>query len=244
MSIEVRSVKALTDNFIYLITEKNNNSVYVIDPSEAQPVLKLCKEEGLEIKAILTTHHHWDHVGGNLEIQKNTGCEIIGFEGDAHRIPGITRRVKEGETIKVGSAEAKVYFIPGHTLGHIAYYFEKDRALFCGDTLFSLGCGRLFEGTAGQMFQSLEILSGFPDDTRVFCAHEYTLSNARFLMALDPSSSQKKIYATLEARLKSEGATVPSTLAYEKEWNPFLKCKNPLEFAELRKQKDLWKDPL
>lgn len=237
----VHTLKALTDNFVFAILDPSQKEVFLVDPSVGVPVLKTCLAREWRVGAILNTHHHWDHVGGNGEIQSASQCPVIGYEGDRGRIPGMTHPVKEGEVFSVGPFRARALFIPGHTLGHIAYYFEKPGALFCGDTLFSLGCGRLFEGTAEQMFHSLRQLAALPPETKVYCGHEYTLANARFALSLDPqSSSQKENYATLEKKLLEEGATVPSTIGYELEWNPFLRCKTPWEFAELRKRKDQW----
>lgn len=239
----VYTLKVLQDNFIFVLRDNTSGKTAAVDPAEAEPVLEFCRKQNWNLDFILNTHHHWDHVGGNLELKEKTGCQILGFTRDRSRIPGIDRGVEEGEVVSVGNLSARVLFIPGHTTGHIAYYFEKEKVLFSGDTLFSMGCGRLFEGTPEQMFQSLAQIAGLRNDTQVYCTHEYTLANARFAIAVssDPSS-QKKNYTTLESRLLNEGQTVPTTVGYEKEWNPFLKCKNSLEFGELRRKKDHWKD--
>lgn len=240
----VHTVKALEDNFIFVLHDPVTSKTFVIDPSEAKPALDFCRQKNYKIDSIITTHHHWDHVGGNLEIQKETGCPIIGFVGDKDRVPGITQTVTDGESLKLGSLTAKVIHIPGHTTGHIAYYFENEQTVFCGDTLFVMGCGRLFEGTAKQMFDSFKRLASLPKTTKMYCAHEYSLSNARFALSLEPGRLQNNNYATLQERLKREGQTVPTSIGYELEWNPFMRCKTPSAFEALRKLKDTWKDSL
>ena len=222
--LEIHQIPVLSDNYVYLAHEPRSGATAVVDPAVTQEVLAAAKARGWTITHILNTHHHGDHTGGNLEIKKATGCTIVGPKADKGRIPGIDVEVDEGDTYDLGEARAKVFFVPGHTRGHIAFWFEESDALFCGDTLFAMGCGRLFEGTPAQMWTSLQKLRALPDATRVFCAHEYTQSNGRFALSVEPQN------ARLVARMKEVVAkrergepTVPSTLAEEKATNPFLR---------------------
>jgi hydroxyacylglutathione hydrolase len=235
--LEITQIPALTDNYIYLLRDQESGETAVVDPSEATPVLTALKGEKLNY--ILNTHHHWDHTGGNLQLQKATGAMVVGFEGDAHRIPGIDRPLKDGQSFSLGQSTAKILFIPGHTLGHIAYHFARDLAVFCGDTLFSLGCGRLFEGTPAQMFHSLARLKNLADDTRVYCGHEYTVANAKFALTIDPKNDAlRKRQKEAETLRAQKLPTVPSLLIDEKACNPFLRAATEAEFARLRKLKD------
>ena len=178
--LQIHQIPVLQDNFVYLMREPVSGAVGVVDPPVAGPVLDLAQRLGWKITHILNTHHHGDHVGGNMEIKEATGCTIVGPGHDPDRIPGMDVPVKDGETYNFGNAAAKVFFVPGHTRGHIAYWFKDSAALFSGDTLFSIGCGRLFEGTPQQMWNSLSRLRELPPETQVYCAHEYTTSNIRF----------------------------------------------------------------
>ena len=224
-TVHVTQIPLLQDNYSYILRDEATGTVGVVDPSEAEPVLKAL--EG-RLDFILLTHHHIDHVGGAEELRAKTGAKVVGFAGDAHRLPRVDVRVDEGGEFRLGQARARVFFIPGHTLGHIAYWFEESRALFCGDTLFTLGCGRLFEGTAEQMWNSLSKLRGLPDATRVFCGHEYTESNARFALHLDPSNEALARRAARVKDLRSQRRpTVPSTLVEERLTNPFLRADDP-----------------
>lgn len=223
--MQIEQIPVLNDNYVYLIHDDETGATAAVDPAVAQPVLDRLRDRGWTLSHILNTHHHFDHVGGNEELIQATGCEVVGAACDARRIPGIKHEVRDGDTASVGSLKAKVFEVPGHTSGHIAYWFEEGSALFCGDTLFALGCGRLFEGTPRQMWTSLLKLRGLPDNTKVYCAHEYTQSNAAFALSVEPD------FAPLIARsaeinaLRSEGRpTVPSTMADEKQTNPFLKA--------------------
>ena len=249
-------IPAAQDNYIYLLRDTALNQTAVVDPTEAEPVLAVLKRRGWKLHYILNTHHHADHVGGNLMLKAETGCRIIAGARDKDRIPGIDYGVSEGEKVLIGESVGHVYEIPGHTLGHVAFYFPETSALFCGDTLFSLGCGRLFEGTAAQMWTSLKRLRTLPDDTRVHCAHEYTLANARFALHLDPENPLLKLKAAQANVLRMDGRpTVPSLLGEEKVCNPFLRADDeflreelgmldaPDEevFAEIRTRKDHFK---
>jgi hydroxyacylglutathione hydrolase len=226
-----------------------------VDPAVAGPVLDALDRLGWSLTMILNTHHHHDHVGGNLEIKKATGCTIVGNRADARRIPGIDIAVVEGDEIAIGSQKARVIEISGHTVGHIAYWFEEARTLFCGDTLFALGCGRLFEGTAAQMWSSLGKLRALPDDALVYCAHEYTQSNAAFALTVEPGNPALQARAEEIRALRAAGKpTVPSTMAEERATNPFLRADDEglkraaglagrdevAVFAEIRRRKDMF----
>lgn len=226
--LEIVVFPMLSDNYGFLIHDPSSGATAVVDPAEAAPALVACDARGWRLTHILNTHHHGDHVGGNLELKSRTGCQVIGPAYDRDRIPGIDIAVDEQSGADFGGRHAQVFFVPGHTRGHIAYWFAEDRALFCGDTLFSLGCGRLFEGTPAQMWSSLLKLRALPDDTRVYCAHEYTQSNARFALTAEPENAALKTKVEEVARERAAGRfTIPSTLGVEKACNPFLRADQP-----------------
>jgi hydroxyacylglutathione hydrolase len=252
-SLEIELVPLLKDNYAYLLRDSATGTTAVVDPSEARPVLAVARARGWRITHVLSTHHHWDHTGGNLEIKQATNCMVIGPGYDQERIPGIDAGVQEGDRFVLGGAVAEILFIPGHTRGHIAYWFPEAQAVLCGDTLFSLGCGRLFEGTPAQMWRSLSKFAPLPDDARVYCAHEYTQANARFALSVDPDNPALQARAAEVDRLRAASQpTVPSTLGAERAANPFLRPHDPAirkrlgladasdvdVFAELRKRKD------
>ena len=185
-TLQVHQFPCLSDNYGFLVHDPATGNTAVIDTPEVPAIMAALQETGWTLSHILNTHHHFDHAGGNLEIQEKTGCTIVGPRAEASRIPGIVTEVGDGDTVMLGGQSAKVFDVPGHTAGHIAYWFEDSRALFSGDTLFALGCGRLFEGTADQMWDSLSKFNQLPDETEVFCAHEYTQSNGRFALSIDP----------------------------------------------------------
>lgn len=251
--LEIVRIPALRDNYLWLARDPATEATAVIDPAEAAPVVAALGTRGWRLTHILNTHHHGDHTGGNMALKQATGCTIVGPRADAARIPGIEVEVGEGDTYRLGKAVAQVFDVPGHTRGHIAYWFPESHALFCGDTIFALGCGRLFEGTPAQMWSSISKLRRLPPETRVYCAHEYTQSNARFALTVEPTNAALVARAREVDRKRAQGeATVPSTLGEEVATNPFLRADRPellaaagLEgldpvaaFGEVRRRKD------
>jgi hydroxyacylglutathione hydrolase len=221
-------IPVLSDNYAYLLIDESVNHAAIIDPSEAGPVLEAIAREKVELVAILNTHHHFDHTGGNEELARaHPGVDIIGYEPDRARIPGITRGVREHETLRIGNVEGRVLFVPCHTTGHVAYYFPD--ALFSGDTLFAAGCGRFFEGNAHDMFRALhEVIGALPNDTLLYCGHEYTEKNLRFALTLEPDNLdvRRKLSDVIHLRKKNE-PTIPTTLGEERTYNPFLRTTAP-----------------
>lgn len=254
--IVVEQIAVLSDNYVYLLHEPESGATAAVDPAVAEPVLAELARRQWRLTHILNTHHHGDHTGGNLELKHATGAQVVGARRDAQRIPGIDVEVREGDTFLLGHAAAMVFETPGHTTGHIAFWFPDSHALFCGDTLFSLGCGRLFEGTAEQMWDSLRKLRDLPDDTRVYCAHEYTAANGRFARLVERGNAALLTRVEQVARLRgAELPTVPSLMADERAANPFLRADSadvaravgmepgtdPARvFAELRRRKDVF----
>jgi hydroxyacylglutathione hydrolase len=222
--LEIITLPALTDNYIYILHDTGTGKTAAVDPAVAEPVLTLLEEKGWTLDYIYNTHHHLDHVGGNLTLKRHTNCQIVGAKADAHRIPGIDLPVDDGDTLTLGEQTLEIIATPGHTSGHIVYYFADEHALFCGDTLFSLGCGRLFEGTAEQLWQSLQRLKQLPENTRVYCAHEYTLANARFALSVEPDNPalQQRIEETKHLR-EQQQPSLPSTIGLERVTNPFFR---------------------
>lgn len=220
----VHQFPCLSDNYGYLLHDPETGATAAIDTPEVAPILNALEEKGWTLTHILNTHHHFDHAGGNLELKEKTGCTIIGPKGEAQRIPGIDTALGDGDACSFGSREAKVLEVGGHTLGHIAYYFPQDGIAFVGDALFALGCGRIFEGTAEQMWTSLQKLMGLPDETVVYCAHEYTQANARFAATIEPANKalQERI-REIDAKRAEGKPTVPTTIGLEKATNPFLR---------------------
>ncbi|MEE9253969.1 MAG: hydroxyacylglutathione hydrolase [Pseudomonadales bacterium] len=222
--LEVHMLSCLQDNYAFLVHESENDLTAVIDTPEVGPINRALEEKGWRLTHILNTHHHFDHAGGNLELKDQWQCTIVGPRADRDRIPGIDVEVGDGDTYAFGNCRAQVFDVPGHTRGHIAYYFAEDGVTFVGDTLFALGCGRLFEGTPQQMWSSLEKLIALPDDTVVYCAHEYTQSNARFAVTVEPGNEELLERAEEIDRLRKEGIpTIPTTMGLEKRTNPFLR---------------------
>jgi len=246
--MRVVPVAQLADNYAYLVIDEAAGIAGVVDVAEAAPVLDAAAAEGVRLVAILSTHHHFDHVGGNEDLIASLpagSLEVYGFAGDRERIPGITRGLADGEELALGSLRARAIFIPAHTRGHLAYYFAKDGVVFTGDTLFAGGCGRLFEGDAPQMMSSLSRLAGLPDETRVYCGHEYTTKNLEFAAMLEPSNGELAKRRREVAALRAEGKpSVPTTIAIEKETNPFLRWSSPELAASVRaRESDVTSEP-
>ncbi len=227
--MQVVQIPVLNDNYVYLIRDEASASTAVVDPSVAEPVLRELRLRHWQLDTVLVTHHHADHVGGIPElVEALPELRVMAFGPDAMRIPNVTEKCRDGDEVQVGTLQAEVIFVPGHTTGHIAYYFAEERALFCGDTLFAGGCGRLFEGTPKQMQASLERLRALPDDVTVYCAHEYTEANLVFAQTVEPGNDDLTQRISEVKRLRRVGRpTVPSTLALEKKTNPFLRWDHP-----------------
>ena len=237
MKIEI--IKCLQDNFSYLIIDEKTQKACVVDPSEAAPIINFLNNKKLSLKYILNTHHHYDHVGGNSELKKKYNSCVVGFKGDKDRIPEIDILLEDNQIWKKDNFEAKIYHIPGHTLGHIAFHFFKEKKIFTGDTLFSLGCGRLFEGSYEQMFNSLKRIKQLPKDTEIYCGHEYTLQNSNFCIANDPENLKlKEKILRIKKNLQNNLPSIPSSLEDELECNIFLKAKDLKTFSKLRNLKD------
>ncbi|VVB07517.1 unnamed protein product [Arabis nemorensis] len=220
-------VPCLKDNYAYILHDEDTGTVGVVDPSEAEPVIDFLKRSGRNLTYILNTHHHYDHTGGNLELKDRYGAKVIGSAVDRDRIPGIDIALKDGDKWMFAGHEVHVMDTPGHTKGHISLYFPGSRAIFTGDTLFSLSCGKLFEGTPKQMLASLQKIISLPDDTSIYCGHEYTLSNSKFALSMEPNNEVLQSYAAHVAELRSKKLpTIPTTLKMEKACNPFLRSSN------------------
>ena len=237
--MKVQIIPCLRDNYSYLIVDEENNTACVIDPSEADPIIEYLENNKIKLKFILNTHHHYDHVGGNQKLKEKYGASVLGYKGDQKRIPQIDILLNDQETWMYKNFEAKIIYIPGHTLGHICFYFYKEQSVFTGDTLFSLGCGRVFEGTYSQMFDSLMKLKELPQNTKVYCGHEYTKKNSDFCEAHDLNNQNLKAkIQDIDAKLKAGLPTIPSTIKDELECNIFLRSNNIETFSKLRDLKD------
>jgi hydroxyacylglutathione hydrolase len=224
--LEVRAVPAFQDNLLWLLRCTATGQTAAVDPGDAEPILQALGDQPLH--QILLTHHHPDHIGGVDELRDRTGAQVLGFDRDRHRLPRLDRALEEGEEVRVGQQVATVLFLPAHTLGHIAYHFARAEALFCGDTLFLMGCGRLFEGDAAMLWAAMTRLRALPPATRIYCAHEYTLTNARFAVEVDPQNEALRARLARVQALRAQGlATVPGGLAEERLTNPFLRADAP-----------------
>jgi len=240
--LEIVQIPVLSDNYVYLVHDADSGQTAVVDPAEAAPVQAALQSRGWSLSHILCTHHHGDHIGGVAELKAASGALVLAGKNDHARIPAIDRLVEEGDTVAIGAFVFRVIDVPGHTLAHVAYYCPKAEALFCGDTLFSLGCGRLFEGSAQQMYTSLGKLARLPATTRVYCAHEYTQSNGRFALTVDRENLDLVTRLAEVADLRSRNLpTVPSTLEQELAANPFLRAPDARTFESLRQQKDIFR---
>ena len=237
--MKVEIIPCLQDNYSYLIIDEDKLEACVVDPSEAKPIIDYLSGKNINLKYILNTHHHYDHIGGNTELKKKFGSVVLGFNGDAKRIPEIDILLKDNEIWNTGNFKAKIIHIPGHTKGHICFYFFDENLLFTGDTLFSLGCGRIFEGTYEQMYDSLNKLKSLPKETKIYCGHEYTLNNSKFCLEHDSENSSllKKIEFIKKQR-NNNLPTIPSTLQDEIDCNIFLRANDLKTFSKLRDLKD------
>jgi hydroxyacylglutathione hydrolase len=226
MKIEI--IPCLNDNYSYLIHDEISNTVAIVYPSEFIPCDTIISKNYKKLDFILNTHHHYDHVGGNEELKKKYNSKVLGFENDKNRIPQIDTVLKDNQEFKIGTLNFTTIFIPGHTRGHVAFYFKKERVVFSGDTLFSLGCGRVFEGTYKQMFQSLNKLKNLPGETKVYCGHEYTFKNLEFCLKFNPNNDfLKKKKDDIKLSLKNKKPTIPSTIADEIKANIFFRVNDP-----------------
>lgn len=228
MALDVTLIPALSDNYIYLLRDTATGQTAVVDPAQAAPVQEVLDERSWHLNLILNTHHHLDHTGGNVDLKARHSALVYGPKADASRIGALDRQLAEGDPVSIGEQQATVFEVPGHTSGHIAFWFGEAKALFCGDTLFALGCGRLFEGTPEQMWASLLRLRDLPDDAMVYCGHEYTQSNARFAVHVDPDNGDLADYRQWIDDRRSDGQpTIPTSLGREKRTNPFLRADVP-----------------
>ncbi|XVF37662.1 hypothetical protein REPUB_Repub20aG0028800 [Reevesia pubescens] len=235
-SLQIELVPCLRDNYAYLLHDVDTGTVGVVDPSEAVPIIDALSRKNRNLTYILNTHHHHDHTGGNVELKARYGAKVIGSGIDKDRIPGIDIVLNDGDKWMFAGHEVHVIETPGHTRGHISFYFPGSGAIFTGDTLFSLSCGKLFEGTPEQMLSSLQRIMSLPDDTNIYCGHEYTLSNSKFALSIEPKNEALQSYAAHVAHLRNKGLpTIPTTLKMEKACNPFLRISS----TEIRQALDI-----
>jgi hydroxyacylglutathione hydrolase len=240
MAVTAQSVPILKDNYAWLLKDTETGATAIVDPAEGPPIIAALEKAGGRLDLILLTHHHGDHIADTDVVRaKFPGVKVVGAAADAHRLPKLDQQVKEGDTVKLGNAEARVIDTPGHTRGQINYFFPGGPILLSGDTLFSLGCGRLIEGTAAEMFSSLSKLAALPDDTLVCCGHEYTESNAKFALSVDPDNNALLARTQEAHQQRAKGIpTVPSKMGEEKRANPFLLAKDAAALADVRGKKD------
>ena len=239
MAIEVVRIPALTDNYIWLVHEPASGETMVVDPAVAAPVLAEAEKRGWRITQIWNTHWHPDHTGGNAEVKAATGATITGPAAEAERIPTLDVQVRGGDRVKLGNVEAQVIDTPAHTAGHISFYLPTEAAVFVGDTLFSMGCGRLFEGDASQMYDNMQKLGALPDATTVYCAHEYTQSNGRYALVAEPDNADiVRRMVEVDAMRARREPTVPTTIGLERATNPFMRAGSIEELAQRRAAKD------
>jgi hydroxyacylglutathione hydrolase len=250
MALQIERIPTFGDNYTYLLVCDETNEAAIVDAPELEPVVARVEASGANVTKILSTHHHPDHSMANPQLAEKYGAPVYGHASDEGRLPGLTHGLEEGDTVSVGNQTARILFIPAHTRGHIAYVFDEAKAVFCGDTLFAGGCGRLFEGTPEMMFTALqEKLGALPDDMRVFCGHEYTESNLRFAAHVEPDNEAvKRRLAEVEAIRAKKAAdwhdatpdemTVPSTMADERAMNPFMRARDAEDLGRIRALKD------
>jgi hydroxyacylglutathione hydrolase len=239
MTVSATPVPILTDNYAWLLRESDTGATAIVDPADAEPVIEAIEKAGGRLDLILLTHHHADHTAGTDQVRARFKCPVVGAVADRHRLPKLDEAVREGDTVRLGNATGQVIETPGHTRGQINFFFSDGDVLLSGDTLFSLGCGRLIEGTAEEMFSSLRKLAALPGDTQVCCGHEYTESNARFALAVDPDNKALHAFVAKVEQLRAAGQpSVPSRLADELKANPFLLAQDAASFGTLRAKKD------
>jgi len=250
MGLRIERIPTLSDNYSYLLICEETGEAAVVDVPEAEPVVRRVDELGANVSKILTTHHHYDHCAANPELAERYGAPVFGHVSDAGRLPGLSDGLEEGQTVSVGRQTARVLFVPAHTSGHVAYVFDEAGAVFCGDTLFAAGCGRLFEGTAEMMFNALQgKLGALPDATRVYCGHEYTESNLRFAAHVEPENAAIRAMQARVEMIRRNAASdwhdatpaemsVPTTIGEERETNPFMRAADVAELGRIRALKD------
>ena len=249
--MHISPIPCLTDNYAYIINDDISKTVGVVDPSEASPIIAFLQKQNLKLNYILNTHHHYDHIGGNIELKKLYNAKVVGFAGDKHRIPGIDTTLKDKMKWFFGKSSVKILHIPGHTLGHICFFFEKEKIAFTGDTLFSLGCGKIFEGDHKQMLKSLNKIKNLPRNTKIYCGHEYSYKNAEFCIKYDNDNTDlKKKFEKIKHLRSNNLPTIPTILEEELRSNIFLRCdqddlkvklnmKNQEDYKVFRKVRDL-----
>jgi hydroxyacylglutathione hydrolase len=239
MTISASPVPILKDNYAWLLKDSATGATAIVDPADAQPVIAALERAGGRLDLILLTHHHADHTAGTDEVRARFNAPVAGAAADAHRLPRLDQALREGDTVKLGNAAGRVIDTPGHTRGQINFFFPDGDILLSGDTLFSLGCGRLIEGTAAEMFSSLRKLAALPGDTLVCCGHEYTESNGRFALSVEPDNKDLHVFMARVEQLRAAGQpTVPSRLADEMKANPFLLAPDVATLADIRAKKD------
>ena len=239
MTVTASPVPILKDNYAWLLRESGTGATAIVDPADAEPIIEAIEKAGGRLDLILLTHHHADHIAGVDEVRARFPCPVVGAAADQHRLPKLDEAVREGDTVRLGNATAEVIETPGHTRGQINFFFKDGGVLLSGDTLFSLGCGRLIEGTAAEMFNSLHKLAKLPADTLVCCGHEYTESNAKFALSVDPNNAALLARTEEAHQQRARGEpTIPSRLGDEKRANPFLLAKDAAALADVRGKKD------
>jgi len=224
--LNINIVPCLQDNYSFVIHDAETNTVAVVDPSEFKPVNNFIQKKLKKIDYIFNTHHHFDHTGGNLDLKKKYKAKIIGSKKDERRIPGIDIRLSDNENFKLGNIDFKIFYVPGHTSGHICFYSKNEKIIFTGDTLFSLGCGKVFEGTHLEMLRSLNLIKNLPSDTQIYCGHEYTQNNLDFCIQYEINNRLKEKKKWITSRLYQKQATIPVTVKEELNTNIFLRCDN------------------
>ena len=239
MTVTAQRIPILQDNYAWLLTEGTSGARALVDPADAGACIAAVQAEGDRLDLILLTHHHDDHIAGVDAVRARYGCPVVGAAADARRLPRLDQQVREGDTVRLGDATARVIETPGHTIGHVSYFFADGHVLLCADTLFSLGCGKLLEGKPADMFASLQKLASLPGDTLVCCGHEYTQSNARFALTVEPDNQALRARAAEVDRLRARGEpTVPTLLEDELAANPFLRAPDAARLGQIRAAKD------